>query len=117
MKLGLIVASDDSPESDPQRRLADHVERAVAARDAGFDMITFTHRYSLGPSATRGHGEPLVTSRFQPVPLIAHLAARLGDSVDYATLILLAAPSHPEAGARAVLRMTPRKSAGPDSRT
>jgi alkanesulfonate monooxygenase SsuD/methylene tetrahydromethanopterin reductase-like flavin-dependent oxidoreductase (luciferase family) len=95
VRFGLLVSKDDKPDIDPQRRVADHVERALAARDAGLDTIAVGHRYSYGPAARDERGSPLVTSRFQPLLVLAHLAAHLGDTMDYATLVLVSPSAHP----------------------
>jgi alkanesulfonate monooxygenase SsuD/methylene tetrahydromethanopterin reductase-like flavin-dependent oxidoreductase (luciferase family) len=91
MRFGFMVSSDDPASDDPLRRVADHVERARAARDAGFDTVAVAHRYSYGPAGPEGP----TTSRFQPLPLLAHLAAIVGDRMHLATTILLSASAHP----------------------
>ena len=88
-RFGLLVSKDDAPETDPRRRVADHIERALAARDTGFDTIAVGHRYSYGPAANDDRGRPLISSRFQPLMVLAHLAAHLGDSVNYAPLVMV----------------------------
>lgn len=95
LRFGLLVSKDDPPEVDGARRVAEYVERALAARDAGMDTIAVGHRYSYGPAAADQRGSPLVTSRLQPLLVLAHLAAHLGDTVDYATLVLLSTSAHP----------------------
>lgn len=95
LRFGLLVSKDDPPEADGARRVAEYVERAVAARDAGMDTIAVGHRYSYGPASADERGSPLVTSRLQPLLVLAHLAARLGDTVDYATMVLLSTSAHP----------------------
>lgn len=88
MKFGLTVSSDDPASFEPRRRLLDHVRRAELARDVGFDLIAVNNRYSYGPASADERGEPLVTSRFMPLPLVAHLAGHFGDSIDYSALVV-----------------------------
>ena len=95
MKFGLMVSSDDPPELGGVERIRQHVERAVTAREAGFDTIAVAHRYSFGPAHPDDRGEPLNTWRLQPLLLLSHLAAVLGDDVHYATTVLLSASAHP----------------------
>lgn len=95
IRFGLLVSKDDPPEVGGARRVAEYVERALAARDAGVDTIAVGHRYSYGPAVADERGSPLVTSRLQPLLVLAHLAAHLGDTVDYATLVLLSTSAHP----------------------
>lgn len=95
LRFGLIVNGDEPTGRDPAAILAEQLERAVRARDAGFHTICAAHRYSYGPAAADHRGRPLTTWRLQPLLLLAHLAAALGDSVDYATSILLSTGAHP----------------------
>lgn len=88
MKFGLTISSDDPATFSPADRLRDHVRRAQLARDAGFDIIAVNNRYSYGPATSDDRGEPLLTSRFQPLPLVAHIAGHLGDSVHYSALVI-----------------------------
>ena len=62
IRFGLLVSKDDAPETDPRQRVADHIERATAARDAGFDTIVVGHRYSYGPASADDRGSPLISS-------------------------------------------------------
>lgn len=95
--LSMNVSSDEPGTRDPAVTLAETMRRAVAARDAGFGTITVAHRYSVGPSA--GHaGEtrtPLYTWRFQPLLMLAHIAAELRDTVKYSTSVLVSTGLHP----------------------
>jgi alkanesulfonate monooxygenase SsuD/methylene tetrahydromethanopterin reductase-like flavin-dependent oxidoreductase (luciferase family) len=95
IRFGLLVSKDDAPETDPRRRVADHIERALAARDAGFDTIVVGHRYSYGPATADDRGTPLISSRFQPLLVLAHMAAVLGDSVNYAPLVMVSPALNP----------------------
>lgn len=95
MKFGIQVSGDDPADADRVGQLRNYVERAVAARDAGFDMVAVGHRYSYGPARADERGEPLETSRFQALLVLAHIAATLGDDVDYLTAILLATSANP----------------------
>lgn len=95
MRFGLIINGDEPAGRQPAAILDEQLERAVAARDAGFDTIAAAHRYSYGPAAPDERGEPLSTWRLQPLLLLAHLAAQLGGTVDYATSVLLSTSAHP----------------------
>ena len=96
MRLGLVVSTDEPVERARDACLSEHLERAHAARDAGLDTLAVIHRYSFGPAAAADRdGDPLTTVRFQPLPLLAHLAAVFGDSMHYATSVLLSASAHP----------------------
>jgi alkanesulfonate monooxygenase SsuD/methylene tetrahydromethanopterin reductase-like flavin-dependent oxidoreductase (luciferase family) len=95
IRFGLLVSKDDAPETDPRQRVADHIERALAARDAGIDTIVVGHRYSYGPAAADDRGSPLVSSRFQPLLVLSHLAAVLGDTVNYAPLVMVSPALNP----------------------
>lgn len=95
LRFGLIVNGDEPADRDPAAILSEQIERAVRARDAGFDTIAAAHRYSYGPAEGDARGQPLTTWRLQPLLLLAHLAAALGTSVHYATSILLSTSAHP----------------------
>jgi alkanesulfonate monooxygenase SsuD/methylene tetrahydromethanopterin reductase-like flavin-dependent oxidoreductase (luciferase family) len=94
MRFGFMVSSDDPP-GDGVGRLHEHVERAQLAADAGFDSVAVAHRYSYGPATSDSRGDPLTTSRFQPLILLGHLSGVLGDRVDYITTVLLSVSAHP----------------------
>ncbi len=95
MRFGILISNDDPPEVDPRQRVREHVERAICARDNGFDSVAVAHRYSYGPVAPDKRGQPLETWRFQPVALVAHLAAHLGADVDYLSAVMLGTSAHP----------------------
>ncbi len=90
-----MVSSDETSEVGGLRSLAEHVERARAVVDAGFDSLAVAHRYSYGPASPDERGDPLTTWRFQPLPLLAHLAGLVGGRVDLVTTILLSVSAHP----------------------
>lgn len=92
---GLTINSDEPAGRDSHTLLREHVERARAARDAGFDTLAVAHRYSFGPARPDDRGQPLVTWRFQPLLLLAHLAAEMRDTMSYATAVLLSSSVHP----------------------
>lgn len=46
MQFGILISNDDPAAMDPRQRLAEHVERALCARDCGFDSLAVAHRYS-----------------------------------------------------------------------
>lgn len=90
-----MISSDDPPDVDGRVRIADHSARAVMAADVGFHSLAVAHRYSYGPAQPDHRGEPLTTSRFQPLPLLAYLSGLLGPRMDLVTTILLSASAHP----------------------
>jgi hypothetical protein len=59
VQFGLLVSNDDPPEVDPRRRVAEHPERALAARDAGFDTLAVAHRSAYGPARAHRRAGPL----------------------------------------------------------
>ena len=91
LRLSMNVSSDEPGDRDPAQTLAETVQRAVHARDAGFDMLTVAHRYSVGPAAASGESgpTPLHTWRFQPLLVLAHIAAELRDTISYSTSVLV----------------------------
>ena len=95
MRFGLTITSNDGPDMDPRERVENHVKRAVWARDCGFATIAVGHRYSFGPAADDDRGAALVTSRYQPLLLLSHVAAHLGSDVHYATAVLVSTGLHP----------------------
>src|ERR1700742_2374479 len=95
MQFGVMFSSDDPRGASPARPAADHIERARHARDASFDTLAVAHRYSLGPAVADDRGQPLSTARFQPLVLLAHIAGQLGDSMNYATQVLVSPGLHP----------------------
>lgn len=95
MRFGLLVSNDDPPEVDPRQRVADHLRRALTARDAGFDTLAVAHRYSYGPARSDHRGPPLRTWRLQPIPLLGYLAGQIGDAMEYVTAVLLSTSAHP----------------------
>lgn len=95
MRFGVSVSRDEPPGVAPADQLAAALERAHAARDLGFDLLGFGHRYSTGPAVSTPDRPALTTRRLQPMHLIAHVAAELRDSVEYSTNILLSSSAHP----------------------
>ncbi len=95
MQFGMNISTDDPAGRDPMSRLEDYLERARTAADMGFDTIAVAHRYSFGPAKADERGEPLSTSRFQPLLVLAHLAAELCDRVNYVTGIYMSTFAHP----------------------
>jgi len=95
VRFGIIVSTDDPVGSDPMSRLEDYLERGRTAADMGFDTVAVGHRYSFGPAKADARGEPLRTSRFQPLLVLAHLAAELRDRVNYVTAIYMSTFAHP----------------------
>ncbi len=95
LRFGLLVSKDDPGDMDGRARVAEYVERALAAQAAGVDTIAVGHRYSFGPAVADERGSVLTTSRFQPFLVLAHIAAYLGDSVNYAPLVMVSTSLHP----------------------
>lgn len=95
LRFGLLVSKDDPPDIDGRQRIAEYVERAVIAKEAGVDTIAVGHRYSYGPAVADDRGSPLESSRFQPLMVLGHIAAHLGDSVNYAPLVLVSTSLNP----------------------
>ncbi len=95
MQFGINVSTDDPGGRDPMSRLEDYMERGRTAADMGFDTVAVSHRYSFGPAKADARGEPLRTSRFQPLLMLAHLAAELRDRVNYVTSIYMSTFAHP----------------------
>jgi alkanesulfonate monooxygenase SsuD/methylene tetrahydromethanopterin reductase-like flavin-dependent oxidoreductase (luciferase family) len=95
VRFGLVINGDEPDGHDSRAVLREQVAEAVAARDAGFDAVSAVHRYSYGPANEDERGTPLTTWRMQPLLLLAHLAAHLGDTLNYGTGILLSTSAHP----------------------
>jgi alkanesulfonate monooxygenase SsuD/methylene tetrahydromethanopterin reductase-like flavin-dependent oxidoreductase (luciferase family) len=64
MRFGLFVSAQHPPDRDPRRALAEHVEQVRLARDGGLHSIFAGQHFLSVPF-----------SMFQPVPLLARLAA------------------------------------------
>ncbi|MGH3757002.1 LLM class flavin-dependent oxidoreductase [Actinophytocola sp.] len=95
MQFGVSINRDEPAGVSPADELAAALERAHAARDLGFGLLGFGHRYSTGPAVSTPDRPALTTRRLQPLHLIAHVAAELKDTVEYSTNILLSASAHP----------------------
>ncbi len=95
MRFGINIGTDHPGDREPMSRLNDYLERARTAADVGFDTIAVSHRYSYGPAQSDARGEPLRTSRFQPLLMLAHIAAELRDRVNYVTSIYMSTFAHP----------------------
>jgi alkanesulfonate monooxygenase SsuD/methylene tetrahydromethanopterin reductase-like flavin-dependent oxidoreductase (luciferase family) len=94
LKFGLLVSCDEPGTADPAVTLPQWIERAVTARDLGFESIAVGHHYSFGP-VDDANNHLLENWRYQPLLMLAHLSAVLGNTVSYATSVLLSAPLHP----------------------
>lgn len=95
MEFGVSINRDEPPDVSPRAELRAALERAHAARDLGFGLLGFGHRYSVGPAVSTPDRPALTSRRLQPLSLIAHIAGELKDSVEYSTNILLSASAHP----------------------
>ncbi len=73
-QVGQVV---DTGSVDPQQQWQDHLEQFRAARDAGFDTYCWAHHYLIDPF-----------QHFQPLPVLARLAAEPGE-MKLATSVLL----------------------------
>ena len=95
MRFGLTISTNDRADMDPRERVEGHLERAICARDSGFDLIAAGNRYSFGPASDDARGEALETWRYQPFLLLSYLASQLGASMKYATAVLVSIGLHP----------------------
>ena len=77
MKLGFHVGQVVSGGQDLQRQWQDHLEQFRACRDAGFVFTSWGHHWLIHPF-----------QHFQPIPVLARLAAEAG-SMELATGVLL----------------------------
>ncbi len=78
MQVGYQVGQVVSKGSvDLQQQWRDHLEQFRASRDAGFDIYCWAHHYMIDPF-----------QHFQPLPVLARLAAEPGD-MKLATSVLL----------------------------
>jgi alkanesulfonate monooxygenase SsuD/methylene tetrahydromethanopterin reductase-like flavin-dependent oxidoreductase (luciferase family) len=77
MKLGFHVGQVVSGGSDLRRQWQDHLEQFRACRDAGFAFTSWGHHWLIHPF-----------QHFQPIPVLARLAAEAG-SMELATGVLL----------------------------
>jgi alkanesulfonate monooxygenase SsuD/methylene tetrahydromethanopterin reductase-like flavin-dependent oxidoreductase (luciferase family) len=79
VKVGLFLSAQHVPDADPRRALEEHVEQVRLARDHGFAAV-FCGQHFLS--------EPF--QMFQPVPLLARLAAEAGEMRVGAGILLAA---------------------------
>jgi alkanesulfonate monooxygenase SsuD/methylene tetrahydromethanopterin reductase-like flavin-dependent oxidoreductase (luciferase family) len=77
MKIGVQVGQVVPGGSDPQRQWLDQLEHFRACRDTGFDFISWGHHWLIHPF-----------QHFQPIPVLARLAAESRD-MDLVTGVLL----------------------------
>jgi alkanesulfonate monooxygenase SsuD/methylene tetrahydromethanopterin reductase-like flavin-dependent oxidoreductase (luciferase family) len=77
MKIGFHVGQVVFQGYDLQRQWREHLEQFRAARDAGFDFIAWGHHWLIHPF-----------QHFQPIPVLARLAAEAG-RMELATGVLL----------------------------
>jgi alkanesulfonate monooxygenase SsuD/methylene tetrahydromethanopterin reductase-like flavin-dependent oxidoreductase (luciferase family) len=77
MKIGVQVGQVVPGGADLQRQWLDQLEHFRACRDAGFDFISWGHHWLIHPF-----------QHFQPIPVLARLAAEAGD-MDLVTGVLL----------------------------
>ncbi|MBI2862005.1 MAG: LLM class flavin-dependent oxidoreductase [Chloroflexi bacterium] len=85
MKFGLNLGDTDPRDQDPAERWKELLERARMAKEAGFDSLYAGHHYWIGPA--KGPGA-VTLACFQPLPLLARLAAESGDMLLVTTLLL-----------------------------
>ena len=79
MKIGYQVGQVVLRDSiDLQQQWQDHLGQFRAARDAGFDMYCWAHHYLIDPF-----------QHFQPLPVLARLAAEPGDMQLVTSVLLL----------------------------
>jgi alkanesulfonate monooxygenase SsuD/methylene tetrahydromethanopterin reductase-like flavin-dependent oxidoreductase (luciferase family) len=77
MRVGVHVGQVVAAGADLQRQWQDHLEQFRASRDAGFHFLTWGHHWLIAPF-----------QHFQPLPVLARLAAEAGD-MDLGTGVLL----------------------------
>ncbi|HSF03476.1 MAG TPA: LLM class flavin-dependent oxidoreductase, partial [Solirubrobacterales bacterium] len=77
MKLGFHVGQVVLRGQDLRRQWQDHLEQFRACRDAGFDLVSWGHHWLIDPF-----------QHFQPLPVLARLAAEAG-TMELATGVLL----------------------------
>jgi len=77
MKIGVQVGQVVAQGHDLQQQWLDQLEHFRAVRDAGFDFISWGHHWLIHPF-----------QHFQPLPVLARLAAESGD-MDLVTGVLL----------------------------
>jgi alkanesulfonate monooxygenase SsuD/methylene tetrahydromethanopterin reductase-like flavin-dependent oxidoreductase (luciferase family) len=77
MKLGVQVGHVVSGGADLQRQWRDHLEQFRACRDAGFAFVSWGHHWLIHPF-----------QHFQPIPVLARLAAEAG-AMELVTGVLL----------------------------
>jgi alkanesulfonate monooxygenase SsuD/methylene tetrahydromethanopterin reductase-like flavin-dependent oxidoreductase (luciferase family) len=77
MKLGFHVGQVVFAGADLQQQWRDHLEQFRAARDAGFGFLSWGHHWLIHPF-----------QHFQPLPVLARLAAEAGE-MDLVTGVLL----------------------------
>jgi alkanesulfonate monooxygenase SsuD/methylene tetrahydromethanopterin reductase-like flavin-dependent oxidoreductase (luciferase family) len=78
VRFGLFVSAQHPEEDDPAARLAEHLEQVRLARDLGFASV-FAGQHFL----------PAPFQMFQPIPLLARLAAETGEMRVGAGILLL----------------------------
>lgn len=91
---GLMISSDEPPDRNRIDIADEHLERAMAAHQAGIRTIVAGHRYSFVPGGDQAK-VPASIWRMQPFSVLAYVAGALGGAVNYATAILLSASSNP----------------------
>lgn len=77
MRVGFHVGQVVFAGADPARQWRDHLEQFRAARDAGFDFISWGHHWLIHPF-----------QHFQPIPVLARLAAEAA-TMELVTGVLL----------------------------
>jgi alkanesulfonate monooxygenase SsuD/methylene tetrahydromethanopterin reductase-like flavin-dependent oxidoreductase (luciferase family) len=68
MRCGLFLSAQHPAEDDPRRALGEHLEQVRLARDAGFHSVFAGQHFLSAPF-----------QMFQPVPLLARVAAEAGE--------------------------------------
>src|SRR5262245_31110027 len=90
MRLGYHVGQVVFAGADLRQQYRDHLEQLRAARNAGFDFLSWGHHWLIHPF-----------QHFQPVPMLARFAAESG-SMELATLLLLTPLLNPVAVAEEI---------------
>lgn len=78
MKFGLSVPVQHLPDEPGAERIAELIEQVKLARDFGFDSISASQHYLAAPF-----------QYFQPIPLLARIAAESGEMTLITNILLL----------------------------
>ena len=95
IRFGLLVSKDDAPETDPapagrrSHRAGYRRPRCRVRHDRRRPPVLLRAGFGRRPWLS------LISSRFQPLLVLAHMAAALGDTVNYAPLVMVSPALNP----------------------